>query len=326
MTSTRVRYGWHELPRLLTRIEQEDSHALAAAVRAEADAGDAGHAVGLTGPPGVGKSTLIGAIIAAARAQGRTVAVLAIDPSSARTGGAVLGDRLRMIGTAPDPGVFIRSMASRGQLGGLSVTAPAATAALVGAGFDLVLVEAVGAGQNEIDVADVVDTTVVLAAPGLGDSVQALKAGLLEVGDVYVVNKADHSGSGQTESQLRAMLRSGPPPDAGAWVPAVVRTVAVRGEGLDDLLGAVDAHRDWLRAATCPRMRRGERLVNVLQGAAVRTVVERLRNEHAGTVARRLADDVASGRRNLAEAAEMLVDRIMADPMPANRGGAARGQ
>lgn len=179
MSPPDVLTGGQELARLLTRVEAEDPAALTAAVRTETTRGSASHVVGLTGPPGVGKSTLVGALIQALRTGGRSVAVLAVDPSSPKSGGAVLGDRLRMLRTAPDPGVFIRSMASRGRLGGLSTTTPAAVAALTGAGYDVVLVEAVGAGQSEVDLADVVDTTVVVTAPKMGDSVQALKAGLL---------------------------------------------------------------------------------------------------------------------------------------------------
>lgn len=297
------------LARLLTRIEAEDPAALGAAVRAEADSGGSSHVVGLTGPPGVGKSTLTGALIKAARKRGQTVAVLAVDPSSARTGGAVLGDRLRMLGSVPDPGVFIRSMATRGRLGGLSTSAPAAVAALAGAGYDLVIVEAVGAGQNEIDLADVVDTTVVVAAPGMGDAVQALKAGLLEIGDHFVVNKADHGGAGQTESQLRAMLAAGTQAPS-SWRPLVTRAVAVRGEGINELLDAFHEHDTWLRKADGRLGRRQDRLLQVVRGAAVRTLHERLETPDVDVETRRLARDVASGEMSVPDAAEALLSLI----------------
>lgn len=310
MSSADVLSRAQELARLLTRVEAEDPAALATAIRAETASGGASHVVGLTGPPGVGKSSLTGALIQALRTSGRSVAVLAVDPSSPRSGGAVLGDRLRMLGSAPDSGVFIRSMASRGRLGGLSTTAPAAVAALAGAGYDVVLVEAVGAGQNEIDLADVVDTTVVVAAPGMGDSVQALKAGLMEIGDVFVVNKADRGGAGQTESQLRAMLAAGAPQERGAWAPAVTRAVAVRCEGIEELVRALDAHRRWLHESVERRRRRDERLLQILHGVTVRSVLERLRDHEVGSLARQLADDVASGGRGLTEAADVLLRSI----------------
>lgn len=308
-----------ELARLLTRIEAEDPHALARAVRAEAASGDASHIVGLTGPPGVGKSTLTGALIQALRARELSVAVLAVDPSSRKTGGAVLGDRLRMLGTAPDPCVFIRSMASRGRLGGLSTTAPAAVAALAGAGFDLVLVEAVGSGQNEIDLADVVDTTVVVAAPGMGDSVQALKAGLLEVGDVFVVNKADRSGAGQAESQLRTMLAAGDPQGPGAWVPPVSRSVAVRGEGIAELIGALDNHRRWLRDTDRRQRPQGDRLLQVLHGVVMRSLLERLADDEVRAFARQLANEVACDTCGLSEAAELLLLSVAMNPVGEER-------
>lgn len=307
MSRAAVQARGQALARLLTRIEAEDPVALAEAVRAEAASGGTGHVVGLTGSPGVGKSTLTGALIQAVRARGQSVGVLAVDPSSRKTGGAVLGDRLRMIGSAPDPEVFIRSIASRGRLGGLSTTTPAAVAALAGAGFDLVLVEAVGAGQSEIDIADVADTTVVVAAPGMGDSVQALKAGLLEVGDVFVVNKADRAGAGQTESQLRAMISGGAPRDPGAWVPPVSRSVAVRGEGIAELVGGLDSHLRWLCDSDRRRHLRADRLLQVLQGVAVRNLLERLADDEVLALSRQLTDEVACGGRELTDAAEALL-------------------
>jgi len=310
MSSVDVLPKGQELARLLTRIEAEDPAALARAARAEAAWGGASHIVGLTGPPGVGKSTLTGALIQAVRARGQSVAVLAVDPSSRQTGGAVLGDRIRMIGSAPDPSVFIRSMASRGRLGGLSTTAPAAVAALAGAGYDLVLVEAVGAGQNEIDLADVVDTTVVVVSPGMGDSVQALKAGLLEVGDVFVINKGDRGGAGETESQLRAMLAAGTSRGPGAWVPPVSRSVAVRGEGVAELVGALDYHHRWLRDSDRRQRLRDDRLLQVLHGVAVRSLLERLAEDEFRALARQLTDEVACGGRELTEAAEVLLRTV----------------
>lgn len=207
----------------------------------------AGHArlIGITGSPGVGKSSVTSALVAALRARERRVAVLAVDPSSPLTGGALLGDRIRMQAHHGDAGVFVRSMAARGHLGGLAAAVPAAALVLDAAGFDDVVLETVGVGQSEVDVAAMADTTVVVLAPGLGDSVQAAKAGILEVADVLVVNKADQPGAGRLESELRGMLELGHVTSTGGahgWVPLVLRTVAVRSEGIDELLDAIDQH------------------------------------------------------------------------------------
>jgi LAO/AO transport system kinase len=200
------------LARLLTAVENRSPVAEAALRRLYPVAGKA-HLVGITGPPGSGKSTLVAALIGVVRAAGRAVAVVAVDPSSPITGGALLGDRVRMQSYAGDPDVFIRSMASRGHAGGLASTTTAAAAVLDAAGFDLVLIETVGTGQSEVEVAAAADTTVVLEAPEMGDEVQAIKAGLLEVADLVVVNKGDKPGALRTAAQLRAML-----------VPTVART------------------------------------------------------------------------------------------------------
>ena len=316
MSRGEVQNPARELARLLTRIEAEDPVALGEAVRTEVESDRAAHVVGLTGAPGVGKSTLTGAIIKAVRARGQTVAVLAIDPSSARSGGAVLGDRLRMMSSAPDPGVFIRSMASRGRLGGLTTTAPTAIAALAGAHYDLMIVETVGAGQNEIDLAEIVDTAVVVMAPRMGDAIQALKAGLLEVADMFVVNKADHGGAGQTESQLRGMLDAGAKTDADAWRPTVTRTVAARGEGIDELLDVLEGHARWLRHSDRPQRCRGERLVQVLRGAVVRRVSERLAHGDVDDEVRRLSERVGFGDVGLTEAADLLLGSSIGKQSP----------
>src|SRR5919198_2654599 len=190
------------------------------------------YVVGLTGSPGVGKSTSTSALVTAYRKQGKRVGVLAVDPSSPFSGGALLGDRVRMSEHATDPGVFIRSMASRGHLGGLAWSTPQALRVLDAAGFDLVLVETVGVGQSEVEIAGMADTTLVLLAPGMGDGIQAAKAGILEVGDIYVVNKADRDGASTVTRDLRAMLalaERGP----DDWRPPILKTVASRNEGLD---------------------------------------------------------------------------------------------
>ena len=264
------------LARLLTAVENRTPVAEHALRRLYPAAGQA-HLVGITGPPGAGKSTLVAALIGLVRSAGRTVAVIAVDPSSPITGGALLGDRVRMQAYAGDDGVFIRSMAARGHAGGLAASTGAAAAVLDAAGFDLVLVETVGTGQSEVEVAAAADTTVVLEAPEMGDEVQAIKAGLLEVADLVVVNKGDRPGALRTASQLRAMLSAAAPPDPGDGRPRpkrpdVLVTTASTGEGVEDLLAALDRHRLTARDAGGPaRMARAEQQVWAI-------VVERLRD------------------------------------------------
>ncbi len=235
------------LARLLTAVENRTAVAEAAMRRLYPNAGRA-HLVGITGPPGSGKSTLVAALIAEVRQAARTVAVLAVDPSSPITGGALLGDRVRMQAYAADDGVFIRSMASRGHAGGLASTSTTAAAVLDAAGFDLILLETVGTGQAEVEVAATADTTVVLEAPEMGDEVQAIKAGLLEVADLVVVNKGDKPGAQRTAAQLRAMLVATAPRDVDSprprpKRPEVLITTASTGEGVPELLAALDRHR-----------------------------------------------------------------------------------
>ncbi len=241
--------------RLITLVEDgapqlRDLMAALAPVSGEA------HIVGLTGSPGVGKSTTTSALVAQFRAAGRRVGVLAVDPSSPFSGGALLGDRIRMQEHATDPDVFIRSMASRGHLGGLASATPQAVRVLDAAGCDPVLVETVGVGQSEVEVASEADTTIVLLAPGMGDGIQAAKAGILEVGDIFVVNKADRDGADSTARELRHMISLGPSGQAGAWRPPVLKVVATRGEGLPELVAAIDGHREWLASSGTGSARR----------------------------------------------------------------------
>lgn len=204
------------------------------------------HVVGITGTPGAGKSTLCDQLIFAWRKRGLTVGVLAIDPTSPYTGGAILGDRIRMQAHALDEGVFIRSLATRGNLGGLSATTYDSVKVLDAAGYDIVLVETVGVGQDEVEIAELADTTILVTVPGLGDDVQAIKAGVMEIGNIFVVNKADREGANRTVRDIRMMLelsRSGHSHEAEGWEPPIHSCIAVRGEGIEPLVDAIEAHR-----------------------------------------------------------------------------------
>ena len=244
----------------------------------------AGHAqvVGITGSPGVGKSTTTNALVTELRKAGKRVGVLAVDPSSPFSGGALLGDRVRMQDHATDAGVYIRSMASRGHLGGLSWTTPQALRVLDAAGCDVVIVETVGVGQSEVEIAGLADTTVVLMAPGLGDGIQAAKAGILEIGDVYVVNKADRDGAEQVRRELRSAmsLSSGGLGDRpeGGWKPPIVLTVAQSGRGVDELAQEIDRHRAWLEQSGELTRRRTRRAREEIEAIAVAALRDRWEN------------------------------------------------
>ncbi len=281
------------LARVLTAVENRTPVAEAALRFLYPKAGRA-HLVGITGPPGSGKSTLVSALIAEARARSRAVAVIAVDPSSPITGGALLGDRVRMQAYSSDRDVFIRSMAARGHAGGLAATSTTAAAVLDAAGFDLILIETVGTGQSEVEVAAAADTTVVLEAPEMGDEVQAIKAGLLEVADIVVVNKGDRPGAQRTASQLRAMLVAvgraggdGPVDRRRPKEPQVMVTTATTADGVPELLDALDAHRATAAADpdSAARLARaasqvwsivGERVRALLMDDANRETTERL--------------------------------------------------
>ncbi len=245
------------LARLLTHIENTDAEAAEALARLFPHTGRA-HLIGITGAPGCGKSTLVNALTPAVRRAGSTVAILAVDPSSPFTGGALLGDRLRMRDLAGDPGVFIRSTASRGALGGLAHSTADMVAAFDAAGYDKILIETVGAGQAEVDIASTAHTVLVIESPGLGDDVQALKAGILEVADLVVVNKADQPYAENTVRALRASVDM--LPTNLAWKPPIIQTVATVGQGITELAQAVEQHLAYLVSSGERRRRERERL------------------------------------------------------------------
>ncbi|PWS48281.1 methylmalonyl Co-A mutase-associated GTPase MeaB [Streptomyces sp. FT05W] len=257
----------------------------------------AGHAyvVGLTGSPGVGKSTSTSALVSAYRKAGKRVAVLAVDPSSPFSGGALLGDRVRMSEHASDPGVYIRSMATRGHLGGLAWSAPQAIRVLDAAGCDVILVETVGVGQSEVEIASQADTSVVLLAPGMGDGIQAAKAGILEIGDVYVVNKADRDGADATARELNHMLGLGESRGPGDWRPPIVKTVAARGEGLDEVVEALEKHRAWMEERGVLAERRTARAAREVETIAVTALRERIADLHGDRRLDALAERIVAG-------------------------------
>jgi LAO/AO transport system kinase len=268
--------------------------------------------VGLTGSPGVGKSTSTSALVSALRKQGKRVGVLAVDPSSPFSGGALLGDRVRMQEHATDSGVFIRSMATRGHLGGLSWATPQALRVLDAAGCDVVLVETVGVGQSEIEVVSLADTTIVLLAPGMGDGIQAAKAGILEVADIFVVKKADRDGADQTVRDLRYMLSLGErrERDGSTWKAPIVRTIASKGEGIDDVVATLDQHREWMAKSGERDRRRQLRARAEIEAITLEQVRLRIGDIRGSGNLPELAKRVVAGELDPYTAAEELMDTV----------------
>jgi LAO/AO transport system kinase len=314
-----------DVPELVERARRGEQLAVARLISLVEDGADAAlrqvaaalgphtgraHVVGVTGPPGVGKSTTTSAMVGILRAQDRKVGVLAVDPSSPFSGGALLGDRVRMGEHATDEGVFIRSMATRGHLGGLAWATPQALRVLDAAGCDVVLVETVGVGQSEVEVVALADTTVVLLAPGMGDGVQAAKAGILEIADVFVVNKADRDGAAQTVRDLRQMLSFGEHRAEDAWRPPVVRTVAARGEGVDDVVAVLDTHREWLDGHGERTRRRQARAAAEIEAIALDQHRTRIGDLRGASGLPQLAERVLAGELDPYQAADELTARL----------------
>lgn len=311
------------VPELVERARDGDARAVARLISLVEDAspllrevmaglapyaGDA-HVVGITGSPGVGKSTSTSALVGELRRAGKRVGVLAVDPSSPFSGGALLGDRVRMQDHALDRDVYIRSMASRGHLGGLSWSTPQALRVLDAAGCDVILVETVGVGQSEVEIAGLADTTLVLLAPGMGDGIQAAKAGILEVGDIYVINKADRDGADQVRRELRSMLALAERTE-DSWRPPIVKTVAAKPEGLDEVVAEIERHRAWLADSGELRTRRLRRARDEVEAIAVTALREQWGDVHGRSELDELAAAVVAGDTDPYVAADRLLAEI----------------
>ena len=294
------------IARLLSRAESGDAECREALARIYERAGRA-HVIGITGVPGSGKSTLVGVLVARLRAAGSRVGVIAIDPSSPYSGGSIMGDRIRMAAVASDPGVFIRSMATRGEQGGMARATLDAVDVLDAAGFGYVLVETVGVGQDEVEIAHASHTTVVVSAPGLGDDVQAIKAGVLEIADVHVVSKADRSDANRTLVDLKAMLALAGQLVRPPWIPPIVATSALEGTGLEELVSALVAHKAFLDSGEAGR----ERLRRIAEFRIVKTAEDllrtRFRESRDGRVAA-VAERLAARQISPREAGEELLE------------------
>jgi LAO/AO transport system kinase len=292
--------------RLISLVEDESS-ALREVMAGLAPYTGNAQIVGITGPPGVGKSTSTNALVKELRATGKRVGVLAVDPSSPFSGGALLGDRVRMQDHALDKDVYIRSMASRGHLGGLAWSTPQALRVLDAAGCDVVLIETVGVGQSEVEIAGLADTTLVLTAPGMGDGIQAAKAGILEIGDLFVVNKADREGAEQVRRDLRNMIALADRSDE-SWKPPIVLTVAQTGQGVDEVVEKVDEHRRWLESSGELARRRVRRARDEIEAIAVTALRRRWGNVHERTELDDLAEQVVEGKSDPYTAADTLLE------------------
>jgi len=292
--------------RLISRLESRGREGDAILQRLHAEGGQA-HVIGITGAAGSGKSTLVTALARELRAREKTVGIVAVDPSSSITGGSILGDRIRMQEHTLDPGVFVRSMSTRGSLGGLSRATIDAVTVLDASGRDVVIIETVGVGQDEVDVVQAAHTVAVVSVPGMGDDIQAIKAGLLEVADLHVVNKADRPDTDRTISELRNMLSLLGPPKAGGWELPILPTVAHDGTGVAELADAFDAHRAWL--ADSGELARRERRSAAARVAAVAQdlLLEELESPSSGDAFERAVEDVQCRRTDPRTAARELI-------------------
>jgi LAO/AO transport system kinase len=300
------------LARLVSLVENRSAE-LRPVMRLIAPFTGGARVIGLTGAPGVGKSTVTAALVSAYRRRELRVGVLAVDPTSPFSGGALLGDRIRMQDHATDAGVFIRSMASRGRLGGLSWATPQAVRILDAAGFDVIVIETVGVGQAEVEIASLADSTLVVVAPGMGDAVQAAKAGILEIADLFAVNKGDRAGAQEAVRDLRTMLAMADH-GAGAWKPPIVITTATTGEGIDDLVAKLDAHDAWLAESGERDRRHRARAKEEISAIAVAELRRRLGGLPGESRLDDLAGRVADGKLDPYTAADELTWAEQASP------------
>lgn len=293
------------LARVISIVENGGAEARAALAKLYTHTGRA-RVLGVTGPPGAGKSTLVNAVALELRARGKTVAIVAVDPTSPFTGGAVLGDRIRMQPLGGDQGVFVRSMASRGQLGGIARATADVVKVFDAVGFDVVIVETVGAGQAEVEIAREAHTVIVVEVPGLGDDVQAIKAGILEIADIFVVNKADRDGAGNVARQLKTMLQLGETEQTG-WTPPILMAVASRGDGLSETVDAVVAHWSYLETSGTLEERERARVVRELRMILQNTALDLVRGRVPQEQRLKIVEEIRARRLDPYTAAERLL-------------------
>ncbi len=313
------------LARLISWLEDDDERAYAQMRKLYPHTGNA-YVIGITGSPGAGKSTLTDKLTQKLRKKGYTVGIIAVDPSSPFTGGAVLGDRVRMSKLCLDPGVYIRSMATRGHLGGVAKATNDAVRALDAFGKDVVIIETVGVGQDEIDVIKIVDTTILVLVPGMGDVIQSMKAGVMEIADIFVINKADHPGAEQLETEIKIRLDQDKHAKQRRWIPPVVKTIAVEGKGIDALVSAIEEHKVYLENSGQLEQKRKTRVKEEILGLVENTLIKILQDKFLSKDSfDRLVDEIISGNSDPYTTAGELLKRIGVDVRIQQEGGANEG-
>ncbi|HEY5610168.1 MAG TPA: methylmalonyl Co-A mutase-associated GTPase MeaB [Thermoanaerobaculia bacterium] len=304
-----IRSGrFRALAQAISLVERDDPEASRLLAALYPDTGNA-RIIGVTGPPGAGKSTLVDALARYYRRNGKRVGIIAVDPTSPFTGGAILGDRIRMQEHYTDRGVFIRSMATRGFLGGLAKATNDAVDLLDAAGFDIVLVETVGVGQDEVEVIRTVQTNLVVLVPGMGDDIQAIKAGIMEIGDIFVVNKADRPGADRTATEITMMMSL--VEEHGEYIPPIIRTIASISQGIDDLANAIEQHREYLvRSGELVRRNRDRVRIRIETQLKEKFMDRLVRTTITPEAYQQLVDDVLNKKENPHDAAEAVLEKV----------------